>query len=90
MTATTIFHFREGVRVARSNDRSACQSHGRSVARDPHNGVDPRAGNNEVLSGDGKFRGKAATVRLSGAVDLSQLASANKIAFDCTFVIDLL
>jgi hypothetical protein len=91
LTATTIFHFREGTLMSRG--RTTVQPISLTAAPSPAThitGSIPAPGSNEVLSGDGRFREKTATVRLSGAVDLSQLASANKIGFDCIFVIDFL
>lgn len=52
-------------------------------------GAIPLPGTNQVLSGTGKFAGRAGTVRLSGAVNMSRLVSHNEITFDCIFVIDL-
>ena len=44
-------------------------------------------GDNGIVLGTGAFTGATGGVRLSGQVDLSQLATDNQIFFDCLFVI---
>lgn len=51
-------------------------------------GAIPPAGANSILSGTGRFAGATGSVRLSGAVNLSNLG-AGQITFDCLFVIEL-
>ena len=43
------------------------------------------AGQNDIISGTGRYRGLEATVRLSGAADLS--AFPTQVTFDCLFVV---
>lgn len=42
---------------------------------------------NGIIAGSGRFSSFAATARLSGAVNLSQLDSSGLITFDCLFVV---
>ncbi len=49
-------------------------------------GAIPRPGENSVLSGSGAFKGAAASVRISGAVNMSNFANG-EITFDCIFVV---
>jgi hypothetical protein len=44
-------------------------------------------GANGVLGGTGAYNGFMAQVRLSGAVNMSQLNSDGLIAFDCLFAV---
>ena len=52
-------------------------------------GAIPAAGEESVLSGTGVFEGVSGQVRLSGAVDMSELESETKITFDCVFIISV-
>jgi hypothetical protein len=51
-------------------------------------GAIPMEGDNGVISGSGAYDGFRAQVRLSGAVNLSQLESQGRIAFDCLFAVE--
>jgi hypothetical protein len=51
-------------------------------------GAVPNAGANSIIGGTGRFAGATGSVRLSGAVNLSNLGNG-QIVFDCLFVIDL-
>ncbi len=48
-------------------------------------GAIPPAGQNDIISGTGRFEGFDATVRLSGAADLSAFPA--QVTFDCLFVV---
>ena len=50
-------------------------------------GAIPMEGADGILSGTGAYRNFQAEVRLSGAVNLSRLASDGRITFDCLFAI---
>ena len=52
-------------------------------------GAIPSPGDEGVIYGDGKFKNASGPVRLSGAVNLSELASDGLITFDCMFLIDI-
>ena len=45
----------------------------------------PQAGQNDIIAGTGRYAGLDASVRLSGAADLS--AFPNAVPFDCLFVV---
>ncbi len=45
----------------------------------------PQAGQNDIIAGTGRYAGLDASVRLSGAADLS--AFPNAVTFDCLFVV---
>ena len=51
-------------------------------------GAVPNDGDNSIIGGTGRFAGATGSVRLSGAVNLSNLG-AGEITFDCLFVIEL-
>ncbi|MDH5445157.1 MAG: hypothetical protein OEY52_06330 [Gammaproteobacteria bacterium] len=51
-------------------------------------GAIPGSGDNSVIAGDGAFKGVSGPVRLSGAVDMSQVDSGI-ISFDCLFIASL-
>ena len=90
LTGTAIFRFNEGTLVTRG--RTTVQPISATAMPSPSThitGAIPVPGTNQVLSGTGKFQGKTGNVRLSGAVNMSQLADSNRITFDCVFVIDL-
>lgn len=90
LTGTALFHFREGTLVTRGRTTVHPISATAMPSPSTHiTGAIPVPGTNQVLSGTGRYHGKAGNVRLSGAVNLSRLASHNQITFDCLFVIDL-
>lgn len=86
LTGTTTFHFGNG---------NSFTSQGRTTVRPtmPGSSVDfthitgavPAAGSNGVIAGTGRFEGFQATVRLSGAVNLS--AFPDEATFDCLFTV---
>jgi hypothetical protein len=51
-------------------------------------GALPSPGENSILFGTGKYKKASGSVRLSGAVDMSNIDN-NQITFDCIFIIDL-
>jgi hypothetical protein len=51
-------------------------------------GAVPNAGANSIIEGTGRFANATGSVRLSGAVNLSNLDNG-EITFDCVFVINL-
>ena len=88
LTGTTTFNFPGGTLVSRG--RTTVQPVLDGSSDFTHiTGAVPEDDENNVLSGTGRFRGATGAVRLSGAVDLSELASDARIAFDCIFVIDV-
>ena len=50
-------------------------------------GAVPLPWENTVIEGTGRYEGFRASVRLAGAVDLSELMSEGKVTFDCLFAI---
>ncbi len=48
----------------------------------------PQAGQNDIIAGTGRYAGLEASVRLSGAADLSAFPAA--VTFDCLFVVQAL
>jgi hypothetical protein len=48
----------------------------------------PNPGANSIIGGTGRFQNATGSVRLSGAVNLSELGDG-VITFDCVFVINL-
>lgn len=51
-------------------------------------GAIPSPGENNVIGGSGAFKRAKGTVRLSGAVNMSNIAN-NEITFDCLFIADI-
>lgn len=51
-------------------------------------GAIPLPSENNVIEGTGRYADFRASVRLSGAVDLSALESDGKVTFDCLFVVN--
>jgi len=87
MTATTFFYFPGGTLV--SQGRVTVQPVLTGSPEFTHiTGAVPSPYDNNVIYGDGKFKKAAGSVRLSGAVNMSEL-SIGKIFFDCVFVIDM-
>lgn len=88
LTGTTIFNFPGGTLVSRGRTSVQPVLDG-SVDFTHITGAVPQDGENSVLSGTGRFNRATGSVRLSGAVNLSELDSDGKITFDCVFVISL-
>ncbi len=87
LVGTTIFEMPQGQLVSRGLTTVQPTTHG-SPDVTHITGAIPD-GSNDVLSGTKKFKNAAGTVRLSGAVNMSKLASDGEITFDCIFVINL-
>ena len=87
VTATTFFYFPGGTLVSRGlvtvqpvHDGSPDFTHVTGAVPSPYD--------NNVIYGDGKFKNAYGTVRLSGAVNLTNFVSGS-IVFDCVFVINI-
>jgi len=86
LTGTTFFHFNEGTLVSRGLTTVQPVLHG--SANFTHiTGAIPEPTDDSVIWGDGRFKKADGPVRLSGAVNLSKLASDGEITFDCVFLI---
>ena len=85
---TATFQFPGGTIVARGKTsvRPKIPDHGSNAATHITMAI-PMPGENSVLSATGAYEGLQGTVRLSGAVDLSRLASDTEITFDCLWAI---
>ena len=83
---TTFFHFPQGDLVQRG-DVTVQQVLFPSTVATHFTGSIPEA-NNNILSGTKRFSNATGTVRLAGAVDMSQLG-IGKLTLDCIFVISL-
>lgn len=88
LTGTTFFFFPGGTLVSQGLTTVQPVLHG-SVDSTHITGAIPSPGDNGVVYGDGKFQNASGPVRLSGAVNLSQLNSDGLITFDCLFIIDI-
>lgn len=89
LVGRTIFNFPGGTLVSRGLTTVQPTTHG-SPTVTHITGAIPTAGENSILSGTGRFKNAAGSVRLSGAVKMDPLADGRlKITFDCIFVIDL-
>ena len=55
----------------------------------PNSPTVPSGSANGVIYGDGKFENAAGPVRLSGAVNLSELDASGLITSDCVFILDV-
>jgi hypothetical protein len=88
LIGTTTFNFPDGTLVSRGTTTVQPVLDG-SVDYTHITGAVPVDGENSVLSGTGVFEGATGQVRLSGAVNMSELDSDGKITFDCVFVISV-
>ena len=91
LVGTTIFNLKKGQLVTRGNT-TVKPATTTIVTPDglPITHITGASGQgNAILSGTGRFEDAQGTVRLSGMINLSRLASNGEIAFDCLFVIDL-
>ncbi len=86
-TATTYFHFAEGILVSRLRATAQPIIEGSPLMTHITGGI-PAPGDNQILYGTGKFKNAKGAVRLSGAVNMSNFGN-NEIIFDCIFVINL-
>ena len=88
LIGTAFFEFPEGTIVARglTSVRPTFAGHGSEPVTHGTTAI-PTPGENSVLEASGAFAGLEASVRLGGAVNMSNLASATEMTFDCLFVI---
>jgi hypothetical protein len=87
LIGTTIFRLPNGTFVSRGYTTVQPVTTGVPTPATHITGAVPVDGSNGVLYGTGAFTGFAAQVRLSGAVNMSQLDSDGLITFDCLFAI---
>lgn len=87
LTGTTFFNFEDGTIVSRGHTTVQPITTGASPTTHI-TGAIPFPNTNQILQGTGEFEGRTGTVRLSGAVNVSNFAN-NEITFDCIFVIHL-
>ena len=87
LTATTFFHFPGGTLISRG--RVTVQPVLTGSTESTHiTGAVPSPYDNNVIYGDGKFKKAYGSVRLAGAVNMSDL-NVGVIVFDCVFVLDI-
>jgi hypothetical protein len=87
LIGTTIFRLPNGTFVSRGYTTVQPVTTSVPTPATHITGAIPMDGSNGVLSGTGAYASFAAQVRLSGAVNMSQLNSDGLIAFDCLFAI---
>ena len=85
---TTFFYFPGGTVVARVYTTVQPVTHG-SPLFSHITGAVPLEGTDNVLYGDGKFKGASGTVRFSGGGDLSTFFDDGIIYIDCIFTLDI-
>src|SRR2546422_9836220 len=85
LTGTTFFHFKAGTLVSRGRTTVSPISPSALSPMSHITGAIPFPGTNQVLFGTGKFARQMASVRLSGAVNMSNFAARNEIEFSCIF-----
>jgi len=88
LTGSTFFYFPGGAVVSQGITTVHPRSKG-SPNITHITGAIPDPLGDSVIYGDGKFRNASGPVRLSGAVNLSKLASEDKITFDCVFILSV-
>ena len=86
LTGSTFFHFPGGVVASQGITTVHPISEG-SPNFTHITGAIPDPMDDSVIYGDRKFRKASGPVRLSGAVNLSLLASEGRITFDCVFIL---
>jgi hypothetical protein len=87
LVGTTIFRLPNGTFTSRGNTTVQPVTTSEPTPATHITGAIPMDGANGVLGGTGAYNGFMAQVRLSGAVNMSQLNSDGLIAFDCLFAV---
>jgi hypothetical protein len=87
LVGTTIFRFDNGTFVTRGHTTVQPVTTDVPTPITHTTGAIPMDGDNGVIAGTGAYRNFRAQARLSGAVNLSNLDSEGRIAFDCLFAI---
>ncbi len=88
LVATTFFNFTGGSQLV-SRGLTTVQPILHGANDFTHiTGAEP-SGGNDIISGSRRFRKAEGGVRLSGLVNLSELATLGKASFDCIFVVNL-
>ena len=88
LIGTTFFYFPGGTVVSQVYTTVQPVTHG-SPDFTHITGAIPGLDEYNVIYGDGKFRNAEGPVRLSGAVNLSNLFSEGEITIDCLFTLDV-
>ncbi len=87
VVGTTIFDFGEGHSfTSRGLTTVQATTHG-SPGITHITGAVPPQGENSIVGATGRFQNLKARVRLGGAVDMSRMATENRVFFDCMFVV---
>ena len=90
LVGTTVFNFPEGTLISRGQTTVQPVITSAPSPVTHTTGSVPMAGTNSVILGTGIFRGATGSVRLGGAVNMSEFSGeGTPISFDCFFVIDL-
>lgn len=87
IVGTTYFKLPGGTLISRGNTSVQPTTWG-SPTVTHITGAIPSPGDNSVLAGTGAFKGAKGEVRLSGAVNMSNIANG-EISFDCLFIADI-
>ena len=86
LSAVTFFNFPGGTIISEGQTTVQPVTIGSSSATHI-TGAIPDANANTFIGGTGRFQGATGQARLSGAVDLSELASLGQATFNCIFVL---
>ena len=87
LVGTTIFRLPNGTFMSRGSTTVQPVTTSSPTPVTHITGAIPMEGSNGVIQGTGAYTGLRAQVRLSGAVNMSQLNSDNLLTFDCLFAI---
>ncbi len=89
VTGTTFFRFQDGGTLISRGETSVQPT---TIGSDGFTHITaaiPASGSNQVIGGTESYQNVSGTVRLSGAVNMSQLDSDGKVTFDCIFQITI-
>lgn len=88
LVGTAIFNLPGGQIVTRGLTSVQPKTHGSLDKTHITGAIPPNVGANDIISGTGAYVNATGSVWLSGAVNMSKVASDNEITFNCLFVIN--
>lgn len=88
LIGTAIFNLPDGTITSRALTSVQPTTHG-SEGKTHITGAISQIGDNDIVEGTGKYANAKGSIRLSGAVDMSNVMSDNEISFDCLFLMEL-